>query len=212
VDNILEIKDVTRKFPGVIALKGVSFDIRRGEVHALVGENGAGKSTLMKILSGVQKPSSGQILLDGKEVTFTSPKEAQELGISIIHQEFSLIPYLNGVENIFLGREIRKSGGLLDKKTMRQKAEKVLTRLNADIDLSKPVARLSVANQQFIEIAKAIAIDTKVLIFDEPTASLTGKEIDKLFDLIAMLKANGVTIIYISHHLDEILEMCDRLT
>ncbi|MCL7746840.1 sugar ABC transporter ATP-binding protein [Halalkalibacter alkaliphilus] len=212
MDNILEIKDVTRKFPGVIALKGVSFDIRRGEVHALVGENGAGKSTLMKILSGVQKPSSGQILLNGKEVTFTSPKEAQELGISIIHQEFSLIPYLNGVENIFLGREIRKSGGLLDKKTMRKKAEEVLTRLNADIDLSKPVARLSVANQQFIEIAKAIAIDTKVLIFDEPTASLTGKEIDKLFDLIAMLKANGVTIIYISHHLDEILEMCDRLT
>ncbi|WP_088104762.1 ATP-binding cassette domain-containing protein [Halalkalibacter urbisdiaboli] len=212
MDNILEIQDVTRKFPGVIALKGVSFDIRRGEVHALVGENGAGKSTLMKILSGVQKPSSGQIFLDGKEVTFTSPKEAQELGISIIHQEFSLIPYLNSVENIFLGREIRKSGGLLDKKTMRKKAEEVLTRLNAEIDVSKPVARLSVANQQFIEIAKAIAIDTKVLIFDEPTASLTGKEIDKLFDLIAMLKANGVTIIYISHHLEEILEMCDRLT
>ncbi|MDQ0252829.1 ribose transport system ATP-binding protein [Evansella vedderi] len=212
MENILEIKNITREFPGVKALNDVSFNIRRGEIHALVGENGAGKSTLMKILSGVQDPSKGKIYLNGKEVVFKSPKDAQEVGISIIHQEFSLIPYLNGFENIFLGRELRKKNGLLDKKRMKTEAEKVMERLNANIDLSKPITLLSVANQQFIEIAKAIAIDTKVLIFDEPTASLTGKEIDKLFELIEMLKKSGVTIIYISHHLEEILAMCDRFT
>ena len=153
-----------------------------------------------------------KFVLEGKEVSFKDPKEAQQLGISIIHQEFSLIPYLSGVDNIFLGREERKANGLLDRKKMGKEAEEVLQRLDADIDINKPVAYLSVANQQFIEIAKAIAIDTKVLIFDEPTASLTGKEIDKLFELIETLKADGVTIIYISHHLDEILRMCDRLT
>lgn len=212
MDNILEIENITKEFPGVKALKGVNFNIRRGDVHALVGENGAGKSTLMKILSGVYKPTTGKIRLDGKEVAFKDPKDAQLSGVSIIHQEFSLIPYLNGMDNIFLGREKRKANGLLDKSKMMKEAKEVLKRLNADIDLSKQVASLSVANQQFIEIAKAIAIDTKVLIFDEPTASLTGKEIDKLFELIETLKANGVTIIYISHHLDEILHMCDQLT
>lgn len=212
MENILEIKNITKEFPGVKALKGVNFNIKRGSVHALVGENGAGKSTLMKILSGVYKPTTGEILLEGKTVDFKDPKDAQKSGISIIHQEFSLIPYLNGVDNIFLGREKRKASGLLDKSKMLKEAKEVLKRLNADIDLSKPVANLSVANQQFIEIAKAIAIETKVLIFDEPTASLTGSEIDKLFELIETLKANGVTIIYISHHLDEILHMCDQLT
>lgn len=212
MDNVLEIENITKEFPGVKALKGVSFEIRRGEVHALVGENGAGKSTLMKILSGVYTPTTGKIRLDGKEVTFNDPKQAQQLGVSIIHQEFSLIPYLSGVDNIFLGREKKKASRLLDKTKMRKEAEEVLQRLNADIDLNKPVAHLSVANQQFIEIAKAIALDTKILIFDEPTASLTGKEIDKLFELIEKLKADGVTIIYISHHLDEILYMCDRMT
>ncbi|MDR4890062.1 sugar ABC transporter ATP-binding protein [Fredinandcohnia sp. QZ13] len=212
MDNILEIENITKEFPGVKALNGVSFNIKRGEVHALVGENGAGKSTLMKILSGVYAPTTGKIRLDGKEVTFKDPKQAQQLGVSIIHQEFSLIPYLSGVDNIFLGREKRQANGLLNRKKMRKEAEEVLQRLNANIDLNKPVAHLSVANQQFIEIAKAIAIETKVLIFDEPTASLTGKEIDKLFELIAKLKADGVTIIYISHHLEEILKMCDRFT
>lgn len=212
MDNILEMKNITKSFPGVTALKDVSFNIRRGEVHAIVGENGAGKSTLMKILSGVYQPTSGEIFLDGRKVSFKDPKEAQLSGISIIHQEFSLIPYLNSVENIYLGREIRKANGLLDKKKMREKAEETLKRLNADFDLNKPIAHLSVANQQFIEIAKAISIDTKVLIFDEPTASLTGNEINNLFKLIENLKADGVTIIYISHHLDEIIHICDRLT
>lgn len=212
MDNILEIKNITKEFPGVKALSDVTFSIKRGSVHALVGENGAGKSTLMKILSGVYKPTTGEIHLDGKKVDFKDPKDAQLSGVSIIHQEFSLIPYLTGVDNIFLGREKRKANGLLDKRKMLHEANEVLKRLNADIDLNKPVASLSVANQQFIEIAKAIAIETKVLIFDEPTASLTGNEIEKLFELIETLKANGVTIIYISHHLDEILHMCDQLT
>ncbi|HZG84845.1 sugar ABC transporter ATP-binding protein [Paenibacillus sp.] len=210
--NVLEIQRITKKFPGVVALNNVSFGIKKGEVHALVGENGAGKSTLMKILSGVYQPTSGKILLDGKEVTFRDPKEAQNMGISIIHQEFSLIPYLSGVDNIFLGRELTRRGGLLHKAKMRAQADAVLRRLNADIRLDKPVASLSVANQQFIEIAKAVSIETKVLIFDEPTASLTGKEITKLFELIDTLKQSGVTIIYISHHLEEILEICDTLT
>lgn len=212
MDNILEIVNITKEFPGVKALNNVNFNIRPGSVHGLVGENGAGKSTLMKILSGVYKLTIGEIRLEGKKVAFKDPKDAQMSGVSIIHQEFSLIPYLNGVDNIFLGREKRKANGLLDKSKMLKEAKEVLKRLNADIDLSKPVASLSVANQQFIEIAKAIAIETKVLIFDEPTASLTGQEIDKLFELIETLKANGVTIIYISHHLDEILHMCDQLT
>ena len=212
MDYILEIENITKEFPGVKALKGVNFNVERGEIHALVGENGAGKSTLMKILSGVYNPTTGGIKLNGEKTDFKNPREAQESGISIIHQEFSLIPYLNGVDNIFLGREIRHRSGLLNKRKMRKKAESVLKRLKADIDLNKPVNQLSVAKQQFIEIAKAIAIETKVLIFDEPTASLTGNEVDKLFELIETLKSEGVTIIYISHHLDEILEMCDSLT
>lgn len=212
MDKILEIKNISKEFPGVKALSNVSFDLERGEVHALVGENGAGKSTLMKILSGVYKSDSGTVLLEGEPVKFRSPKEAQLEGVSIIHQEFSLVPYLTTVENIFLGREIKTSYGALDKKAMRKEATEVLKRLDADIDIDKPVTTLSIANQQFVEIAKAIAIETKILILDEPTASLTGKEIDKLFELIATLKKEGITMVYISHHLDEILHMTDRLT
>ncbi|MYL35837.1 ATP-binding cassette domain-containing protein [Pontibacillus yanchengensis] len=212
MENILRIEDISKKFPGVIALEDVSFSIKKGEVHALVGENGAGKSTLMKILSGVHKPTTGKIYLEDEEITLTDPKQAQNLGISIIYQEFSLIPYLNAVENIFLGREIKQSNGLLDKKLMKKKAAEVLKTMNADINLNIPVTNLSIAEQQFVEIAKAIAIETKVLIFDEPTASLTGKEIEDLFKLIEKLKAKGVTIIYISHHLEEIFQLCDSMT
>src|SRR5699024_8545588 len=208
----LEIKNISKEFPGVKALDEVSFSIMPGEVHALVGENGAGKSTLMKILSGVHPPTEGQVILEGKEVNFKDPKSAQEHGVSIIHQEFSLIHYLSGIDNIYIGREIRYKNGLLNRKKMRKVAKDILGRLNADINLNRPVSQLSIANQQFIEIAKAISIETKVLISDEPTTSLTGKEEEKLFELIRTLKENGITIIYISHHLDEILEMCDRYT
>jgi ribose transport system ATP-binding protein len=212
-EDILEIRDISKEFPGVKALNEVKFNVKKGEVHALVGENGAGKSTLMKILSGVYEPTKGEIWIEGKKAYFTNPKDAQKQGVSIIHQEFSLIPYLNGVENIFLGREKRGKAGTLNKKEMLNLANEMMRRLNAEnVDLEKPITQLSVANQQFIEIAKAISEETKVLIFDEPTASLTGKDVEKLFELIASLKERGTTIIYISHHLDEILEICDTLT
>lgn len=212
MEPILEIKNITKEFPGVKALDDVSFSIMPGEVHAIVGENGAGKSTLMNILSGVFQPTSGEVKLEGNVVNFQEPKDAQNHGISIIHQEFSLIPQLNGIDNIFLGREIKQKNGLLNRRKMRSIAKDILARLDAQINLSNPVSQLSVANQQFIEIAKAISVETKVLIFDEPTTSLTSKEVDKLFKLINTLKESGVTILYISHHLDEIMTLCDRYT
>src|SRR5690625_4879932 len=212
MEPILEIKNITKEFPGVKALDDVSFSIMPGEVHAIVGEDGAGKSTLMNILSGVFQPTSGEVKLEGNVMNFNETKEAQNHGISIIHQEFSLIPQLNGLDNIFLGREIKQKNGLLNRRKMRSIAKDILARFDAQINLSNPVSQLSVANQQFIEIAKAISIETKVLIFDEPTTSLTSKEVDKLFKLINTLKESGVTILYISHHLDEIMTLCDRYT
>lgn len=211
MDNILEIKNVTKEFPGVLALDNVSFNIKRGEVHVLIGENGAGKSTLMKILSGVYQANSGKVLLNGDEIDFSNPKEAQLAGISIIYQEFSLIPYLNAVENIFLGREYKKNG-VLDKKRMKEEAKELLEVLDVEIDLKKPVNQLSVAEQQFIEIAKAVSINDNVLILDEPTATLTNQETKILFKLIRNLKEKGVTMIFISHHLEEAFEIGDRLT
>jgi len=211
LDNILEIKNVTKEFPGVLALDNVSFNIRRGEVHVLIGENGAGKSTLMKILSGVYQANGGKVLLNGNEIDFSNPKEAQLAGISIIYQEFSLIPYLNAVENIFLGREYKKNG-VLDKKGMREEAKELLEVLDVEIDLKKSVNQLSVAEQQFIEIAKAVSINDNVLILDEPTATLTNQETKILFKLINNLKEKGVTMIFISHHLEETFEIGDRLT
>jgi len=199
-------------FPGVRALFNVNLAVKKGEIHAIVGENGAGKSTLMKILSGVYIPTSGQLLINGQPAHITGPQDASaKYGIGIIHQEFSLVPYLNTVENIFLGREIRK-GGVLDKKAMKKKAKELLATLNADFDVMIPVSKLSVAQQQFIEIAKATATKTDVLIFDEPTACLTGKEVDTLFDLIFHLRDQGVTILYISHHLEEIYTLSNRFS
>lgn len=212
MDNILKIRNISMEFPGVKALDDISFNIKRGDVHAIVGENGAGKSTLMKILSGVHKPTSGELTFDGEKVSFNKPKDAQNVGISIIHQEFSLVPYLNAVENIFLGNEVVNSLGILNKPYMYKKAKELMEKLDADIDLNIPVSKLSVANQQFVEIAKAISTETKLIIFDEPTASLTGKEIDRLFELINNMKKQNVTVLYISHHLDEIFKICDKFT
>jgi ABC-type sugar transport system, ATPase component len=212
MDKILELVDIKKEFPGAKALDGVSIGLIRGEIHALVGENGAGKSTLMKILSGIYKPTSGKIFLEGKEIILNNTKQAQELGITIIHQEFSLIPYMNTVDNIFLGREIRKSNGLLDKKLMKEKAKELLKRIDVEVDLDKTVDDLSVAEKQFIEIAKAISVNAKFLILDEPTAPLTEGEAKHLFNLMRTLKANGVTMIFISHHMDEIFEIADRFS
>lgn len=211
-DTLLVLEQVSKSFPGVKALKRINLSIERGEIHALLGENGAGKSTLIKILGGIQPQDEGTITFDGQVRRFTSYNDSVEAGIGIVFQEFSLIPYLNAVENIFLGREKTNCFGLLRKQEMRSKALQLFARLGVDLDLDCPVARLSVAEQQFIEIAKALALDVNLLILDEPTATLTPAESELLFHIMRELKSQGVSIIFISHHLEEIFEVCDRIT
>ncbi len=212
MEKILEIKNITKRFPGVTALHDVTLDIYAGEIHALVGENGAGKSTLMKILVGIYQQTEGVILFKGKPMSILDPKEAQKLGISIIHQEFSLVPYLNAYENIFLGKELKRSSGILDRKKMKSQAQKLLDKIGVEVNLDIPVDRLTVAQQQIVEIIKALMENPQVLIMDEPTASLTEGETKKFFELIEKLKADGVTMIFISHHMNEIFEICDRFS
>ena len=208
---ILELRGITKGFPGVQALSGIDLTVGAGEIHALLGENGAGKSTLMKILSGIHQPDEGRIVVDGQDRHFADYHDAVAAGIGIVFQEFSLIPYLNAVENIFLGRE-RRRFGLLKSRSMRAEAVALFERLGVHIDLSAEVRALSVAQQQFIEIAKALALDARILILDEPTATLTPTDAEHLFQIMRGLKAQGVAIIFISHHLDEIFEICDRIT
>jgi ribose transport system ATP-binding protein len=212
VSTILQLQKISKSFPGVRALSGIDLDIPRGEIHALLGENGAGKSTLMKILSGIYQPDEGRIFIDGTERHFANYHEAVAAGVGIVFQEFSLIPYLNAPENIFLGRELRTKLGLLDRAKMRAEAARQFGRLGVRIDLGAPVHTLSVAQQQFIEIAKALALDAQILILDEPTATLTPAEADHLFSIMRELKRQGVAMIFISHHLEEIFEICDRIT
>lgn len=209
--NLLELRGIQKRFAGVIALKGVDLTLYRSEILALLGENGAGKSTLMKVLSGVHQPTAGSIWFEGNEVTFASPREAQDMGISIIYQEFSLIPYLSAAENIFFGREKRTRLGTLDKLSMKREATELLGKFGVHLDVSIPVAQLSIAEQQFVEIAKALARDTRILILDEPTATLTSQEVERLFRVMRDLKRAGVAMIFISHHLDEIFEIADRV-
>lgn len=209
--DILEMKSITKKFPGVIALNNVSFNCQEGEVHALMGENGAGKSTLMKLLNGISHPTSGEIFFKGKIFKASNSREAQNAGIAIIYQELNVVPGMNAVENIFLGREIVKNGIVMFSE-MKRKAEKLLEQLEVSINLNTPVNRLSVAEQQMIEIAKALSMEASLVVMDEPTASLSTREIEALYKTIGKMKAQGVTIIYISHHLDEVFEVCDRVT
>lgn len=213
-DLFLQMNNITKRFPGVVALSNVGFTLRRGEVHALLGENGAGKSTLMKILSGVYQPDEGEILFEGRSVTFASPLEAQLLGITIIHQEFNLFPDLTVEENIFIGREFCKKNNRwqLDAKTQRQKVQTILDTLNLKIKPETRVADLTVAQQQMVEIAKAISVNAKILIMDEPTAALTESEIDSLFNVTRLLKQQGTGIVYISHRLEELALIADRAT
>lgn len=210
-EYILKLNKVSKEFPGVKALSDVDLYIRKGEVHALVGENGAGKSTLMKILSGAYKKDSGSIYFEGNEVDIKSPKVAQELGISIIYQELNLVSGLTVAENIFLGRQPKKNGIILWEK-MFSDTEKLFSRLGISIDAKKKVSELSIAQQQLVEIAKAVSHETKVVIMDEPTSSLTKQEINVLFSIINRLKEQNVAIIYISHRMDEIFAICDRVT
>ncbi len=210
--QLLALKDVSKTFPGVKALDNINLSLEKGEVHALLGENGAGKSTLMKVLCGIHKPDSGKILIEGEEHTFHNYRDAIKAGVGIIFQEFSLIPYLNAFENIFLNREIKNKFGLLDRKLMREKSQIILSELGVNIDIDEPISHLSIAEQQFVEIAKALSLDAKILVLDEPTATLTPKEANHLFDVMRDLKAKGVGMFFISHHLEEIYEICDTIS
>ncbi|CAB3791636.1 Ribose import ATP-binding protein RbsA [Pararobbsia alpina] len=209
--EVLRLSNVTKRFPGVLALDGVSFELRRGEVHAVCGENGAGKSTLMKVISGQYLPDEGTIVYKGKECRFASSLEAQAAGIAIIHQELNLVPHLSVAENIFLAREPRRAI-FVDRARLRIDAQRCLDRLGVDIKPGTLVRTLSVAQQQMVEIAKALSLDAEVLIMDEPTSSLTESETSQLFKIIHELKRADVAIVYISHRLDEMAEIVDRVT
>ncbi len=213
---ILEMKDIHKEFPGVKALTDVTFSVRKGDIHALVGENGAGKSTLIKILSGVYKTSAGSVMFKGKEIDVSSPLEAQVLGMSVVHQELKLVETLTVAENIFLGRpRVRRFPGgveLVDWKKMLAEGRELLDRLKVSLDLNELVSRLSVAQKQIVEICKALSFNAELIIMDEPSATLTEKELDVLFGILKMLKEKGVTIIYISHRMEEIFKLADRVT
>jgi ribose transport system ATP-binding protein len=203
---------ITKKFPGVLALDKVSIDLRKGEVQALVGENGAGKSTLMKILTGVYEPDEGRIIYKGKEIKITNPHEAQYQGISIIYQELNLIPHLTVAENIFIGREPLLYSLVVDKKKLNKMAKEILNMLHLDIDPNTILKELSVSKKQMVEIAKALSFKSEIMIMDEPTSALSESEIDELFKIIHRLQNEGVGIIYISHRLEELKHIVDRIT
>jgi len=212
VAEFLEMRGIVKKFPGVLALDHVNLTVKKGEVHALLGENGAGKSTLMKILSGAYQKDEGTIFFDGKEVEIHSSQDAQKLNISTIYQELNLTEQLTVAENIYMGRQLMKNRFQVDWKRMFSEAQKLLDDLGVDIDAHMLVRDLGVAHKQMVEVAKSLSINSKVLIMDEPTAPLTNREIKTLFDTIKMLKSRGVSIIYISHRLEEVMEICDRAT
>ncbi len=210
--TVLQMKGVKKYFPGVKALDGVDFELKKGEIHALLGENGAGKSTLIKILTGIYSMTEGSIHIKGEEVHMKSVKDARDNRIAAIHQEICLVPYISVARNVYLGRELKTKLGLMDDKTMEEETQKLLDRLGMDIDAAKEVRQYSIAQQQLIEIAKALALDAEILLMDEPTSSLTEKEVTKLFETIRRLKDNGTSIIYISHRMEELFELSDRVT
>jgi ribose transport system ATP-binding protein len=210
-DAVVRIRGVVKHFPGVLAVDGVDLDIRPGEVHVVAGENGAGKSTLMKLLSQVDRPDSGEIELAGERVAFHGPRHAQRLGIAMVHQEFALAGDLTIAENLVLGRE-QTHLGLIRRGSEKAQARELLERVGLDVDPARKAASLSVADQQRVEIAKALAIDAKVVIMDEPTATLTEREIEGLFEVIRDLNQHGIAVLYISHRLDEITRIADRVT
>lgn len=209
---ILEMKGIDKKFSGVHALKSVNLDLRAGEVHALMGENGAGKSTLMKVLCGIHKRNAGEVILFGKPVDFSNIKESQDAGISIIHQELNMMNHLTVAQNIYIGREPMVNGIYIDDKKMEEDARQLFEKIGVDIDPSVKVGSLTVGKQQMVEIAKAVSHDSKILILDEPTAALTQTEVEELFKIMNDLKAKGIGMIYISHRMDEINRISDRIT
>jgi len=210
--TILTMEHIEKSFPGVHALSDCHFDLRAGEVHSIVGENGAGKSTLMKILTGVYKKDSGTITYMDKELDPENTKHTQSIGISIIHQELNLMQHLSAAQNIFIGREPRKAKIFTDDKEMNNQTKKLFEMLNLNLDPRIKVANITVAKQQMVEIARALSFDSKILIMDEPTAALTESEITELFKIIEDLKSRGVGIVYISHRMDELMKITDRIT
>jgi ribose transport system ATP-binding protein len=211
VSPLLEMRGITKRFPGVTALDGVDFELERGEVHVILGENGAGKSTLIKMLSGAYQPDEGEILFEGEPVRIHSAAVAQGLVISTIYQEFNLVPQLTVAENVFLGRQPRRLG-IVDRRRMREQARRLLERIRVRVDPDAPVSALGVAQRQMVEIAKALSLEARVLIMDEPTASLSGQEVQRLFEIVRGLKQEEVGVIFISHHLEEVTEIGDRVT
>jgi monosaccharide-transporting ATPase len=209
---ILEVREATKRFPGVLALDDVSFALGAGEVHALVGENGAGKSTLIKVITGVYRPDGGRIFFDGEEVSFASPREAQGAGISTIYQDTNMVPLRSVAQNIFLGREPRNRFGLIDTGRMRREAEEHLGRYGIEADVGVPVRSLGVGVQQMVAIAKAVSLDARVVIMDEPTSSLEAREVETLFGVVRQLREDGVGVLYVSHRLEELYEICERVT
>jgi ABC-type sugar transport system ATPase subunit len=209
----LEMLNISKRFPGVQALSKVNLCAKKGQVHALVGENGAGKSTLMKVLAGVHKPDEGEIRIDGNKTIFNNPQDALTKGIAVIYQELNLVPRLTAIENVMLGHELSR-GGWLDKKGEEAEARKWLDYVSRGNlpDYKQPVCMYSIAQQQMVEIAKALSLKARIIVMDEPTASLTDKEMEILFEIIRKLKEDGVTVIYISHRLDEIFAICDHVT
>ncbi|MBE6902377.1 MAG: sugar ABC transporter ATP-binding protein [Ruminococcaceae bacterium] len=208
----IEMKGINKSFGSNQVLKDAGFLLEDGEVHALMGENGAGKSTLMKILTGVYTRDSGTVLVDGQEVIYKSPQEAEKAGIVFIYQELNVLFDLTVEENLFMGKEITKGFGICDRKAMRAKAQEVMDRMGVNIPINAVMSDLSVGQQQMVEICKALMVDAKVLIMDEPTAALTQSETEGLFRLIKSLREKGVSIVYISHRMEEIFELCDRIT
>jgi rhamnose transport system ATP-binding protein len=210
---VLEVAGLSKSFPGVRALHDVRFDVHAGEVHALLGENGAGKSTLIKIVSGVYRPDAGTVRVDGREVHFAGPQEAQAAGIATVFQELLLFPDLSVAENIFLGHAPRRAWGGVDWRTMRARAAEILASLEIhELDVTAPVSSLSVANRQRVEIAKALSLNARVLIMDEPTAALPEADVLRLFAIVRHLRARGVGVVYISHRMAEIFALADRVT
>ena len=209
---LLQMTGIDKSFPGVHALQSVHFDLRRGEVHALLGENGAGKSTLIKILGGIYQKDGGEILVDGEKVTINSVEDARKAGVSIIHQELVLVPWLSIAENMFLGREPLNKLGLVDYGKMNSEAKKYLVDFGLNLDPLTPIAKLNIAQQQMVEIVKAISFSSNIVVMDEPTSSLSDKESEALFESIRKLKARGVGIIYISHRMSELNIVADRVT
>ena len=213
-EELLRLVGITKKFPGVNALTNVHMQVNKGEIHALLGENGAGKSTLMKILSGAYTLDEGEIYWEGKPVTIRDPKRAQELGIAIIYQEFNLIPQLSIAENVWIGREPRANNALrlIDWDLINNSTQALLEKLNLSLDPRQPVEGLGVAEQQMVEIVKSLSLDAKLLIMDEPTSALSETEIQQLYKIMRDLKSRGVSVIFISHRLDEVFEICDKGT